>query len=92
MLNIIGLLLALMVFGRLLIQPLAQALEGDGRPQLMGAGTTVSDLAAQLEVDGELEQEEELPQRELTLQERVDALATKRSEDSVKTIRSWMAG
>ncbi|MCP4039202.1 MAG: flagellar M-ring protein FliF [bacterium] len=90
-LNILGLLLGLAMFGRFLVKPLAAAIEGEGTPQLMGV-STAADLAAQLEVDGELEQEEELPQRELSLQERVDALAAKRSEDSVKTIRSWMAG
>lgn len=90
-LNIVGFLLALVFFGRLLVKPLAQALEGEGSSQLMRV-STAADLAAQLEVDSELEQEEELPQRELTLQERVDALAAKRADDSVKTIRSWMAG
>ncbi|MCH7866244.1 MAG: flagellar M-ring protein FliF [Myxococcales bacterium] len=90
-LNIVGLLLALILFGKFMVQPLAAVLEGESNPQLLGL-STAGNLAAQLEVDAELEQEEELPQRELTLQERVDALAAKRADDSVKTIRSWMAG
>lgn len=90
-LNIVGLLLALVMFGRFLVMPIVQALEGEAGPQMVGV-TTAGDLASQLDLDAELEQEEELPQRELTLQERVDALAAKCSEDSVKTIRSWLAG
>ncbi|MDP6978840.1 MAG: flagellar basal-body MS-ring/collar protein FliF [Myxococcota bacterium] len=90
-LNIVGLLLALVMFGRFMVKPIAEALEGEASPQMVGV-TTAGDLASQLELDAELEQEEELPQRELTLQERVDSLAAKRSEDSVKTIRSWLAG
>ncbi len=90
-LNIVGLLLALAMFGRFMVRPIAEALEGEAQPQMVGVATA-GDLAAQLELDSELEQEEELPQRELTLQERVDSLAAKRGEDSVKTIRSWLAG
>ncbi len=90
-LNIVGLLLALVMFGRFMVKPIAEALEGEASPQMVGV-TTAGDLASQLELDTDLEQEEELPQRELTLQERVDSLAAKRSEDSVKTIRSWLAG
>lgn len=90
-LNIIGLLAALVIFGRFMVNPLAAVLEGESNPQLLGV-STAGDLAAQLDVDSELELEEELPQRELSLQERVDNLAAKRSEDSVKTIRSWLAG
>ncbi len=89
--NVGGFLLAVILFGRFMVKPLAQALEGDGTPQLVGV-STAGDLAAQLEVDSELEEEEVLPRRELSLQERVDALAAKRVDDSVKTIRSWMAG
>ena len=89
--NVVGLLLALMLFGRFLVKPLAVAIESDGAVQLLG-GVEGVDLASQLEVDTELEEEDEEPQRELSLQERVDALAAKRSDDSVKTIRSWMAG
>jgi flagellar M-ring protein FliF len=88
-LNIVGLLLALVLFGRFMVKPLAEAIEGDATPRLVGVSTAGS-LAAQLNIDGELEQEEDLPRRELTLQERVDSLAAKRSDDSVKTIRSWM--
>lgn len=88
-LNVVGLLLALVLFGRFMVKPLADALEGEGQRQLVGV-STAGDLAAQLEIESELEEEEVLPRRELTLQERVDSLATKRAEDSVKTIRSWM--
>lgn len=90
-LNIVGLLIALVMFGRFMVRPIADALEGESVPQFAGVATA-SDLAAQLELDGQLEHEDDLPQRELTLQERVDSLAARRSDDSVKTIRSWLAG
>lgn len=87
-------LIGLILFARLFVKPLADAVKA--APGSL-AGLTAGDLEAQLEggltSSGERMvipgmEEDEKP---LTLQEQVDVLAEARGEDSVKTIRGWLA-
>lgn len=104
-LQILALLFGLFLFSRLFVRPLAAAVGGGDsaaieslrdevaarlaaveveRAQVMEGvdGLTVNDM----EIPGLVEQNEEM-----TLQQQVDRLAQLRADDSVRTIRGWMA-
>jgi len=106
----VAFLIGLVLFAKLFIRPLAQAVGGgdtaaleDLRAEVMkrlssvhveGAVAAASDSGApgmsQAEIDMNipgLEEENE----EITLQQQVDRLAQRRADDSVRTIRGWMA-
>ncbi|CAM9238353.1 unnamed protein product, partial [Discosporangium mesarthrocarpum] len=104
-LQMAALLLGLLFFSRLFVRPLAAAVGGSdnaaietlreevaerlaavdierAQPMVGPDGLTVDDM----EIPGLVEQNEEM-----TLQQQVDRLAQLRADDSVRTIRGWMA-
>jgi len=103
----IGFAIAALMFARFVAQPLAEAVKpdpaelvamraGDFEAAIRGQADGGDDaaiasraaaLAAGASVPGL-----EAVERPLTLQEQVDALTGARTDDSVKTIRSWMTG
>jgi len=105
-LNGLAFLIGLMLFARLFVRPLAAAVQqGDSgavaslreemirRMASVGAGALEAGGAhaglapSDLDIPGL-----EADSGELTLQQQVDRLAQIRTEDSVRTIRGWMAG
>ena len=100
-------LVGLLLFSKLFVRPLAEAVGGSdsaaveslreevlerlssvGQTALAGGAEGAGDglRAEDLEIPGLVEQNEEM-----TLQQQVDRLAQLRTEDSVRTIRGWMA-
>ncbi len=100
-------LVGLLLFSRLFVRPLAEAVGGSdsaaveslreevlerlssvGQTALAGGAEGAGDglRAEDLEIPGLVEQNEEM-----TLQQQVDRVAQLRTEDSVRTIRGWMA-
>jgi len=88
----VGVLVALLVFARVLVKPLVQTLKPDPETLLgLRAGALSAQLAGGEGAGGEEGADAlEAPPRPQTLQERVNQLTEKRSEDSVKTIRGWL--
>ncbi len=90
----VAFLVGLILFAKLMVKPLADAIRPDHVPVALPEPTNeeltpreVRGLADRDMIPGLLEEN-----TEMTLQEQVDMLAEARSDDSVKTIRGWLAG
>ncbi|MEM9174120.1 MAG: flagellar basal-body MS-ring/collar protein FliF [Myxococcota bacterium] len=104
-LQIALLLLGLFAFSRLFVRPLAEAVGGGDTAALEGLREEVLERLAAVEVDqpqpvvgpdGITLEDADIPglvaeSDEMTLQQQVDRLAQVRADDSVRTIRGWMA-
>ena len=101
----VAFLIGLFLFSRLFIRPLADAVGGGDTAAIESLREEVMSKLASVEVvgpDGAVARggmshdDLDIPglfsdSDEMTLQEQVDRLAQLRSEDSVRTIRGWMA-
>ena len=104
-LKIIALLVGLYLFSRLLVRPLADAVGGGDSAAIESLREEVAQRLAQVEIDrsgaslpadGMTLDDMDIPglfdeNGEMTLQQQVDRLAQLRADDSVRTIRGWMA-
>ena len=99
-------LVGLLLFAKLFIRPLAEAVGGgddaaieDLRTEVMQRLASVSvesagggpDGTGASALDADIPGLEEGDDEEISLQQQVDRLAQRRTEDSVRTIRGWMA-
>ncbi len=104
-LQIAALLLGLLLFSRLFVRPLAAAVGGGDSAAIENLREEVASRLAAVEIDrsqplvgpdGMTIDDMEIPglveqSDEMTLQQQVDRLAQLRADDSVRTIRGWMA-
>ena len=106
LLHALGLLLGLFLFAKLFVRPLADAIGGGDTAAIENLRDEVSAKLAEVHIertgpaigpDGVTVDDMEIPglveqSDEITLQDQVDRLAQLRADDSVRTIRGWMAG
>jgi len=90
-LRIAAQLLALFLFARFVVKPIANALSDGARPVPVAAGLpiSVSDLEASLEGGGSPALAA-APQTPMTLADQVSVEANARNDDSITTIRTWL--
>jgi len=103
--QIVALLVGLFLFSKLFVRPLADAVGGGDTAAIESLRDEVTEKLAAVEVDrsqpvvgpdGMTVDDMEIPglveqSDEMTLQQQVDRLAQLRADDSVRTIRGWMA-
>jgi flagellar M-ring protein FliF len=105
LLQALGLMVGLFLFSRLFVRPLANAVSGGDNAAIADLREEVIQRLARIDVDraqvasgeeGITMEDMDIPglverNDEMTVQQQVDRLAQLRAEDSVRTIRSWMA-
>ena len=105
LLQAIGLVIGLFLFARLFVRPIAGAVSGGDTAAIEDLREEVVQRLAKVQVeraqpvvgpDGLTVEDMEIPglveqNDEMTLQQQVDRLAQLRADDSVRTIRTWMA-